>query len=92
MLCLIPHLEHNEGTFYPKGGMISITNALYTLALKGQKFFFDSKVQRINCEAGKVVSVSVNRKDAATDIVVSNMDVYGTSNSFCRMITKPNIF
>ena len=79
MLCLIPHLEHNEGTFYPKGGMISITNALYTLALKkGAKFFFDSKVQRINCEAGKVVSVSVNGKDAATDIVVSNMDVYGT--------------
>ena len=35
-------------------------------------------MQRINCEAGKVVSVSVNGKDAATDIVVSNMDVYGT--------------
>jgi phytoene dehydrogenase-like protein len=31
MLTLIPHLELNEGTFYPNGGMINITNALYKL-------------------------------------------------------------
>ena len=30
MLSLIPHLEHNDGVYYPKGGMISITNALST--------------------------------------------------------------
>lgn len=79
MLCLIPHLEHNEGTFYPVGGMISITDALYKLALKkGVKFFFNSKVQRINCEAGKIKSVSVDGKGLPADIIVSNMDVYGT--------------
>ena len=28
MLSMIPHLEQNQGTFYPRGGMISITNAI----------------------------------------------------------------
>ena len=38
MLSLIPHLEMNEGTYYPQGGMISITNALVDLAkTKGNK-------------------------------------------------------
>jgi phytoene dehydrogenase-like protein len=42
MLSLIPHLEMNEGTFYPKGGMISITNALHKLALHcGVTFHFN---------------------------------------------------
>jgi phytoene desaturase len=48
MLSLISHLEHNEGAFYPKGGMISITNALYRLALKlGVQFSFGKSVQEI---------------------------------------------
>lgn len=34
MLSMIPHLEMNQGTFYPTGGMISITNALVALAKK----------------------------------------------------------
>jgi phytoene dehydrogenase-like protein len=48
MLSLIPHLEQNMGTYYPNGGMISITNALYELALaKGVQFHFNSPVQQI---------------------------------------------
>ncbi|MEY4660374.1 MAG: phytoene desaturase, partial [Bacteroidota bacterium] len=34
MLSLIPHLEQNQGTFYPEGGMISIPQALTQLAEK----------------------------------------------------------
>ncbi len=45
MLSLIPHLEHNEGTFYPEGGMISITKALFKLAeKKGVQFHFNQPV------------------------------------------------
>jgi len=48
MLTLIPHLELNQGTYYPKGGMISITNALYQLACKkGVRFHFNQPVERI---------------------------------------------
>lgn len=79
ILSLIPHLEHNEGSFYPKGGMISITNALYQLALrKGVHFYFNTPVQRIIHTEGKVSGVVVNNKNRIADIVVSNMDVYFT--------------
>ncbi len=79
MLSLIPHLEHNQGVFYPKGGMISIANALYKLALKkGVQFHFNTPVQRIINDASTVKGVVVNDKNILADIVVSNMDVYFT--------------
>ena len=79
MLSLIPHLEQNEGTFYPTGGMISITNALYQLALKkGVKFHFDSPVQRIVHDNGDVSGVEVNEQVYSAKIIVSNADVYFT--------------
>ena len=79
MLSLIPHLEHNEGSFYPKGGMISITNALYRLALKkGVSFHFNSPVQRIIHANNMATGVVVNDENIPADIVVSNMDVYFT--------------
>jgi phytoene desaturase len=79
MLSLIPHLEYNQGIFYPKGGMISITNALYQLALKkGVHFEFNNSVQRIIHSEGKAKGIVVNNKNITADIVVSNMDIYGT--------------
>jgi phytoene desaturase len=79
MLSLIPHLEMNEGTFYPAGGMISITNALYQLALKkGVQFFFNSPVEKIIHTNGKVTGVLVNGEMKAAQLVVSNGDVYFT--------------
>jgi phytoene desaturase len=55
MLSMIPHLEQNEGTFYPEGGMISIPSALYKLALKkGVRFFFNTPVEKIVHDGGQV--------------------------------------
>ncbi len=79
MLSLIPHLELNEGTFYPKGGMISITNALYQLALKkGVRFHFNAPVQRIIQQDRLVRGVVVKEKNIFANLVVSNMDVFFT--------------
>ncbi len=79
MLSLIPHLEQNEGTFYPNGGMISITNALYKLAKdKGVEFYFDAPVQQIVEKNGSVKGVVVNNQTIEATIVVSNSDVYYT--------------
>ncbi len=79
MLSLIPHLELNQGTFYPKGGMISISNALYQLALKkGVQFHFSKPVERIIVNENKAGGVVVDAKNIFADIVVSNMDVYFT--------------
>lgn len=79
MLSLIPHLELNLGTFYPKGGMKSITEALYKLGLKkGVKFRFNTSVQRIVHEEGAVKGVMADDVDYSSDVVVSNMDIYFT--------------
>ncbi len=79
MLSLIPHLEHNEGVFYPKGGMISITEALYKLACKkGVVFQFNNPVDSILHEEKKVKGVVVNGVKHYSDVVVSNMDIYFT--------------
>lgn len=79
MLTMIPHLEQNEGVFYPKGGMISITRALYQLAVKkGVTFIFNTKVDRIIHQGEKIQGIMVNGKQVKADIVVSNMDVYYT--------------
>jgi phytoene desaturase len=79
MLSLIPHLEQNEGTFYPTGGMISITNALYNLAKKvGVQFYFNAPVQRIIHHNNKIQGIVVNNKNLPAKIVVSNVDVYFT--------------
>ncbi|MBL0357514.1 MAG: phytoene desaturase [Chitinophagaceae bacterium] len=86
MLSLIPHLELNQGTFYPKGGMISITNAMYQLAKdKGVTFHFDSPVQRIIHHEGTVRGVVVHHENIEADIVVSNGDAYFTyKNLLCN--------
>lgn len=77
MLSMIPHLEQNEGTFYPEGGMISITRALYKLALKkGVSFQFNTRVDRIVHENGRVTGVMAAGKWHEASKVVSNMDVY----------------
>lgn len=79
MLSLIPHLEQNEGAYYPKGGMISITNALYRLAeKKGVQFHFNSFVQRIIFHENKAQGIVANDKNVYADVVVSNGDVFYT--------------
>lgn len=85
MLSLIPHLEHNEGVFYPDGGMISITNALFELAKKkGVIFHFNKPVQRIIRHDNQVKGVVVGDENIDAGIVVSNADVYLTYRDLLR--------
>lgn len=79
MLSLIPHLEQNQGTFYPKGGMISIPNALVQLAeKKGVRFVLNSRVEKIVTEGGSAKGIMANGVFCEADIVVSNVDAYYT--------------
>lgn len=79
MLSLIPHLEHNEGSYYAHGGMISIANAVYRLAIKkGVTFYFNTPVQRIIEHEGSSRGVVVHGHNHFADVVVSNVDAYFT--------------
>jgi phytoene desaturase len=88
MLTLIAHLEHNEGSFYPSGGMISITNTLVAVAKKiGVQFYFNSPVQKITTKNNQVTGVVVNDTAIDADLVVSNADVYFT---YLNLLSAPS--
>lgn len=79
MLSLIPHLELNSGVYYPSGGMISITNALYKLALKkGVQFYFNTGVDHIIHTEAVAKGVVVKEENIYADVIVSNADMYFT--------------
>ncbi|QNR24272.1 1-hydroxycarotenoid 3,4-desaturase CrtD [Croceimicrobium hydrocarbonivorans] len=75
----IPHLEHNIGTFYPKGGMHQIARSIYQLALDlGVEFHFNTKVERILSKNAKAYAVQVGNEIHEADVIISNMDVVPT--------------
>nr|MBP6314910.1 phytoene desaturase [Chitinophagaceae bacterium] len=79
IMSMIPHLEQHFGTYVPKGGMISITNSLYQLALDlGVQFNFNTKVSQISIANKVADGIVVNERKIPADIVVSNMDIMPT--------------
>ncbi|WP_298313717.1 1-hydroxycarotenoid 3,4-desaturase CrtD [uncultured Aquimarina sp.] len=79
IMSMIPHLEQYYGTFFPKGGMHSITKSLYQLALDlGVTFHFESKIDQIIIKKKKATGVTIDNKYLEADIIVSNMDVVPT--------------
>jgi phytoene desaturase len=79
IMSMIPHLEMDLGTYYPKGGMHQIPMSLYKLAIsQGVEFHFNSPVQRILTEKGTAVGVQLKDRKVPAEIVVSNMDIFPT--------------
>jgi phytoene desaturase len=86
ILTSIPHLEFNIGTFFPEGGMHSITRALYQLAQdSGVEFRFNTRALEIITDDKKATGVKTEDKILPADVVVSNMDVYPT---YKRLLPK----
>lgn len=79
ILNVIPWLEHGIGTFYPKGGMRSIANSIYELAISmGVKFHFNSRVELILTQNNHTNGIRCGGKEYRSDIVVSNSDIHLT--------------
>ncbi|RYY49513.1 MAG: phytoene desaturase [Chitinophagaceae bacterium] len=89
MLSLIPHLELNRGVYYPQGGMISITHALYKLALKKQvKFHFNTPVSRIIYTEGIAKGIVAGGDNHYAEVLVSNSDIYFTWKNLIGQVDK----
>jgi phytoene desaturase len=59
-LNIIPHLEYNIGAFFPKKGMVSITDSLVELAKSlGVEFHFETQVEEIILENGEVKGLKI---------------------------------
>jgi phytoene desaturase len=79
LLNIIPHFEYHFGAFYPKGGMVDITNRIVGWAEeKGAQFHFGKKVERIEVERGRATGLWVEGQFQPFDRVISNMDVFFT--------------
>ena len=82
-LNIIPHLEYNLGAFFPKKGMVSITNSLVKLAESlGVKFYFETKVEEIVMEEGNLKGIKLMRKGEGSEVEnkkVSNL-IFHTSD------------
>jgi len=96
LLNMIPHLEQQLGSYYPKGGMVSIPTSLYQLAVKqGVTFHFGQPVQEIIAPNRKAEGIRVlNQSSGETlnllgDVVVSNADIYTTYNKLLPQHTAP---
>lgn len=79
IMSMIPHLEQYFGTFFPKGGMHSITQSIYRLSQDlGVNFHFNSKVEKILVEKNKAIGIKINGENHYSDVLVSNSDVVPT--------------
>ncbi|MFM9947268.1 MAG: 1-hydroxycarotenoid 3,4-desaturase CrtD [Saprospiraceae bacterium] len=79
LLTIIPHFEYGYGAWLPKGGMISITRALFELACaKGVDFRFHTPVDEILVQDRRAVGIRVGEKPYYFDRVVSNVDIFFT--------------
>jgi len=89
-LNLIPHLEYGKGAYLPKGGIHSVTKALYQLCLDmGVNFLFDSPVDKIVTSERAIQGVKAFGKFYPADAVVSNMDVYFTYTKLLKDFELP---
>lgn len=77
ILTMIPHLEHTLGAYLPVGGMKSISQSIYELAVElGVAFHFNQTVEEILVRDRRVVGLRVGGQTVAAQAVVCNMDVF----------------
>jgi len=77
-LRVISHLEHNTGAYFPENGMFGITKSLVALCERmGVKLFYDSFVDEILLEKGRVKRLRVNGAETGDfNHVVSDIDIW----------------
>lgn len=90
VLNIIPHLEHNIGTFFPEGGMYSITETLVALAEEaGVVFHYKCPVKEILRNNNQVCGLRTEKGMVEADLVISNADVFTTYKHLMPEVTPP---
>lgn len=91
IMSMIPHLEMSYGTFYPEGGMHSITQSLVKLAEEeGIRFHFDSPVLQILHQQRVATGVMIHGEEHNADLIVSNMDIFSTYRTLLKDTPQPD--
>lgn len=91
IMSMIPHLEMEMGTYFPKGGMHSITKSLFQLAKDiGVQFYFEESVKEIVVKNKRAIGIKSSKETYYSDYVISNMDVYPTYKKLLPLEKHPN--
>ncbi|MFO0321313.1 MAG: phytoene desaturase family protein [Bacteroidota bacterium] len=76
---LMNYADMIGGTWYPKGGMISVINAMHQLAVElGVKFKFNTDVEKIEVKNNLAKQISYQNNFDDFDVVVSSADYHFT--------------
>lgn len=88
---VIPHLEINMGIYFPKGGMVSITNSLVQLGKDlGVDYQFNNGITELIVNKNKITGVKTQQgKTESFDVVISNMDIYNTYHKLMPHYKRP---
>jgi phytoene desaturase len=90
LLNMIPHLEFNLGTYYPKGGLRSLPDTLIQLGKKlGVSYKTNEPVEEILVDKNKAVGIRSIKDTYKFDAVVSNADVYPTYKRLLKKVKAP---
>lgn len=90
IMSLIPYLEMEMGTYYPQGGMHSITSSLCALAERlGVQFHYNQKVSEIVVKRGNAKGLRIADQYLEGDLIVSNMDVFPTYRKLLKNQHQP---
>lgn len=69
------------GTWYPKGGMFSVVEAMQKLAEEqGARFHFEEEVREIIIENKKAKKLVTNKNEYEADVMISGADYYFTES------------
>ena len=77
LFSMVPAAELTEGSFFPKGGMYSIVEKIYSAAVtSGVKFHFDSPVTKMKIKNKKAESILLeNGSEIKADLFLANADL-----------------
>ncbi len=90
ILTQIPHLEHNLGAYFPKGGMAAIPRSLARLGCDlGVEFETNTSVERIVHDGTKVLAVRTKDAELPADAVVCAGDVLPTYRRLLADLPAP---
>jgi phytoene desaturase len=76
---LMNYADIKGGTWYPKGGMYSVVEAMYKLAIElGVEFHFNEEAKQIFIQDDKARTLITNRSIYKADVIISGADYHFT--------------
>ena len=76
---LMNYADIKGGTWYPNGGMYSVVEAMYELAVElGVEFCFNEEAEQIFIQNGKAKNLVTNKNVYGADVIISAADYHFT--------------